>query len=199
MFKLAATIEIFVFFLTAFGLRSFVQWRRTGRTGFVGVRPDASSLERFAAGLMVVALLLAPLAPWVGTPMWSGGELAGVLLAAAGIVLTLVAQLQMGASWRIGVDETERTELVTSGVFAIVRNPIFSAMLLASLGLALAAPTMLALVLPLGLLVALELQVRLVEEPYLLGTHGARYGAWASRTGRFLPLVGRLPADVARI
>ena len=190
--KLVATIEIIVFFVTAFGLRSFWQWRRTGKTGFVGVREGAGALERGAAGLMVLALVLGPVAPWVGTPLWTRGHFAGVLVAAAGIVLTLIAQLQMGASWRIGVDANERTELVTSGVFAVVRNPIFSAMLLASLGLALAAPTPLALALPPMLLLALELQVRLVEEPYLIQTHGSRYREWAARTGRFVPWMGLL-------
>jgi protein-S-isoprenylcysteine O-methyltransferase Ste14 len=41
-----------------------------------------------------------------------------------------VRAASMGASWRIGVDPSERTDLVTGGAFALVRNPIFSAMLL---------------------------------------------------------------------
>ena len=193
--KLVATIEILVYYFTVFGLRSLWQWRKTGKTGFAGVRPGAGILERSAAGLMTLTLLLAPIALWFGAPLWKESEWLGLGLAAAGIVLTLIAQLQMGASWRIGVDDSERTDLVTAGVFAWVRNPIFSAMLLASFGLALAVPTALALVLPLLLLLALELQVRLVEEPYLERTHGARYRAWATRTGRFLPRRGRFPED----
>lgn len=192
--KTVATVEIVVFYLTAFGLRSLVQWRRTGATGFAGVRAGAGALERFAAALLVLALVLAPVAPWVGEPLWSGGHAAGAAIGAAGIALTLVAQMQMGASWRIGVDEGSRTELVTSGVFAVVRNPIFSAMILAAVGLCLAAPTALALAVPPLLLVALELQVRRVEEPYLLRVHGEAYRAWAARTGRFVPWLGRLGA-----
>ena len=38
----------------------------------------------------------------------------------------------------------------------------------------------------------LELQVRSVEEPYLLRTHGDAYRAYASRVGRFVPGIGRL-------
>lgn len=194
-----ATIELLVFLSLAFGLRSFLQWRKTGETGFVGVRRGAGLLERGAGGLMVLALGLAPIAPWVGTPLVSAPAVQGfgACLAAVGILLTLLAQVQMGRSWRIGVDDDERTELITGGVFALVRNPIFSAMLLASIGLALTAPTPLALALPGLLLLALELQVRLVEEPYLVRTHGGRYLAWAARTGRFLPGVGRLRATEA--
>ena len=40
----------------------------------------------------------------------------------------------MGRSWRIGVEEGERTDLVTGGPFAIVRNPIYASMLPAFLG-----------------------------------------------------------------
>ena len=85
---------------------------------------------------------------------------------------------------------------MTTGTFAAVRNPIFSAVLLVSVGVALAAPTPLALALPPLLVLALELQVRLVEEPYLIRAHGARYLDWASRTGRFVPWIGRLATPV---
>jgi protein-S-isoprenylcysteine O-methyltransferase Ste14 len=44
----------------------------------------------------------------------------------------------------------------------------------------------------LALVVALELQVRIVEEPYLRQAHGATYDDYARRVGRFLPGVGRL-------
>lgn len=98
----------------------------------------------------------------------------------------------MGASWRIGVDPRERTDLVTSGLFSHVRNPIFTGMSAVALGLALLVPSWPAL-LAVGVLAAgLELQVRLVEEPYLIAQHGESYSRWARRAGRFLPGVGRL-------
>ena len=78
----------------------------------------------------------------------------------------------MGTSWRIGVDASERTDLVTTGPFALARNPIFAAMLPTSLGLALLVPNVVALIGFAALVVALELQARAVEEPYLLRVHG---------------------------
>jgi protein-S-isoprenylcysteine O-methyltransferase Ste14 len=39
----------------------------------------------------------------------------------------------------------------------------------------------------------IELQVRVVEEPHLLRTHGQAYEDWAREVGRFVPGVGRLP------
>ncbi len=80
----------------------------------------------------------------------------------------------MGDAWRIGVDPEERTELVTDGPFGLVRNPIYSAMIPTVLGLVLMVPNVLAIAAIACLVIALELQVRLVEEPHLLRTHGER-------------------------
>jgi protein-S-isoprenylcysteine O-methyltransferase Ste14 len=122
----------------------------------------------------------------------TAAHVAGLFLAVAGIGLTFYAQVAMGASWRIGVDPGERTQLVTSGPFALVRNPIFAAMLPTALGLALLVPSWVALAGLVGLIAALELQVRVVEEPYLLQAHGETYAAYAARVGRFAPKLGRL-------
>jgi protein-S-isoprenylcysteine O-methyltransferase Ste14 len=72
-----------------------------------------------------------------------------------------------------------------------VRNPIFSAMTVATLGLALLAPNILSWLALAALVAGLEIHVRLVEEPYLTRTHGDDYRRYASRTGRFLPVIGR--------
>jgi protein-S-isoprenylcysteine O-methyltransferase Ste14 len=65
-------------------------------------------------------------------------------------------------------------------------------MLLGSFGLVLVVPNVWAIAGLVALVVAVELQVRRIEEPYLLGTHGDRYRAYARRVGRFVPGVGRL-------
>ena len=97
------------------------------------------------------------------------------------------------------MDPKERTDLITHGIFGHVRNPVFTAMIAAQAGTSLLAPTWLA-VLGLGLLVAgVELQVRWIEEPYLLAAHGAGYAEYSTRTGRFLPLIGRRPGRVSAL
>lgn len=116
----------------------------------------------------------------------------GVALTVAGVALTLAAQRAMGASWRVGVDHAETTQLVTGGPFALVRNPVFAAMFPTGVGLALIAPNAVAIAAVVALIAALELQTRVVEEPYLLATHGAPYAQYAARVGRFAPGIGRL-------
>ena len=62
------------------------------------------------------------------------------------------------------VRQADRTELVTHGVFARVRNPIFTAMIAAQAGTARMAPTWLSLLGVRLLLVGIELQVRRIED-----------------------------------
>jgi protein-S-isoprenylcysteine O-methyltransferase Ste14 len=116
----------------------------------------------------------------------------GVAVAVLGIVLTLVAQLSLGASWRIGIDQAERTDLVTTGVFQVVRNPIFTAVILAFLGIALMVPNPVAIAGMVLTVTGIQVQVRLAEEPYLRRVHGTAYTDYAARVGRFLPGLGRL-------
>jgi protein-S-isoprenylcysteine O-methyltransferase Ste14 len=110
-----------------------------------------------------------------------------------GFALLLVAQIQMGASWRIGVDAAERTALVSEGVFRQVRNPIFSGMLVGLFGVAWLVPHWLSAAGLLGVFAGIELQVRRIEEPHLLRAHGDAYRAYARRVGRFAPGIGCLP------
>lgn len=190
-----------VYVAIAFGLRAFLHYRRTGTTGYVGLSGRVGSAEWCAGVLFAIAVLggvLAPtlqlagvVAPWqVIRPAL--GAIAGSACAALGIAGTLAAQLAMGTSWRIGVDHATPTDLVARGPFRFVRNPIFTWMTVTAAGLALAAPNALAVASFLALLLALEIQVRAVEEPFLLRSHGERYRRYAAATGRFVPGIGRL-------
>ncbi len=195
-------LALFILYLAlAFGVRTVLQLRRTGSTGFKGVSGRPGSAEWLGGVLFIVALVLslaAPVLDLVGALEPFGpfdtqvGHALGFVLYGLGLVGTLVAQGAMSRSWRIGVDESEKTELVTTGPFALVRNPIFAAMIPGLLGLALMVPNVAALIGFVTLIGALELQVRFVEEPYLLGAHGEIYAKYASRVGRFVPGLGRL-------
>jgi protein-S-isoprenylcysteine O-methyltransferase Ste14 len=188
-----ALIGWLAFGLLAFGLRSWLHWRQTGSTGFRGLSGRPGSLEWTGGALFIVACFAGPAAPFLGA-RWTPWPVAGMALFLAGLAGTLWAQLSMGTSWRIGVDERERTALVTRGPFRWVRNPIFTAMICAVSGLGLLVPNLASAAAVVAMLVAVELHVRHVEEPYLLRSHGPTYRAWAARTGRFLPRVGRLAA-----
>ena len=197
-----------VYLVFAFGLRILIQLRRTGSTGFHGLGGRPGSAEWIAGVGFTLALLLGAAAPVlalagvvepIGALDRTAVHAAGAILAVAGIAATFYAQLAMGASWRIGVDPGERTELVTTGPFALVRNPIFAAMLPTALGLTLLVPSWVAIAGLAGLVVALELQVRVVEEPYLRNVHGETYASYASRVGRFVPGAGLRTSGSGRL
>lgn len=203
----AALVSYAVFGALAFGLRSALQYIRTGSTGFRGLSGMRGSREWWAGRAFTLALAAALMAPVADLAGWlprvhvldsTGIAFTGLVLAVAGTVLVLVAQMTMGDSWRIGVDQAERTGLVTHGVFSLVRNPIFSAMFIVVGGLALMVPSVLSIAAFVLLAVAIEAQVRIVEEPYLLRSHGDDYRAYAARAGRFMPYVGRLLPGPAR-
>lgn len=86
--------------------------------------------------------------------------------------------------------EGDHTDLVTTGPFRVVRNPIFTAMVITSVGLALMIPSAIALA-GLAALLAALLQVRVIEEPYLRRVHGSAYDHYTASVGRFIPGVGQ--------
>lgn len=114
---------------------------------------------------------------------WSG---LGLLL--LGGALELTAQLYMGRSFRIGID-VQSTPLVTGGPFRLVRNPVFTGLLLATAGVVLLTPSPWTLMGWSWIASLIGLQVRL-EEAHLRALHGEAYGDYLRRTGRFVPGLG---------
>ncbi len=194
-----ALILIVVWLGLVAGLRGYLLARRTGDLGlaFRDRRGSAQWWARAISSLGLLFAIAAPLADLAGLPPISSLShpvvgLIGVALVVVGIVATLAAQRAMGASWRGDVDPAIRTPLVTTGPFQFVRNPILSATATTAVGLALMVPNLLSAAMLATFLIAHQIQVRLVEEPYLLRVHGEAYREYAARTGRFVPWVGRL-------
>jgi protein-S-isoprenylcysteine O-methyltransferase Ste14 len=190
-----------VFGIFALGGRILLHVRRHGSSGVVGVSGTPGSVEWWGGLLFVAALAAGGAAPVleladvvepIAAADAAGIHVAGLVLYALGLGVCVGAQLAMGESWRIGVDESERTDLVTDGPFAIVRNPIYSGVIPLVAGLTLLAPNPVAIAAFLALVAAFEIQVRLVEEPHLLRAHGTAYRDYASRVGRFVPGLGLL-------
>ncbi|MEU4803830.1 isoprenylcysteine carboxylmethyltransferase family protein [Actinosynnema sp. NPDC023587] len=191
-----ALLLYLLYVLLAFGVRTALHHRRTGSTGFRGLSGRPGSAPWWGGVLFAAALaagLLGPLSQVAGVlhPLAAldhrALDVVGVVITVAGIAATLAAQHAMGTAWRVGVDPDEPTALVTDGVFAHVRNPVFTAMIATGAGLALTAADPVSLSALPALVVAVHLQVRAVEEPHLLARHGGTYRDYTARTGRFLP------------
>lgn len=169
--------------------------RRTGTSGVV-LRRSAPGAPRRAAALLALGTVLVGAGPaghlagvdWAWTP----GDAfithaAGILLLLAGLAWAAWAQSTMREHWRMGQDEAERPELVTTGPFGRMRHPIYTGMVVVALGVTMTDPTYPGAAGVLLLAVGVRLQAIQVEEPHLRALHGPAYEAWARRTGRFLP------------
>ena len=193
-----------VLFLGVLCWRSWWQRRRYGSAGVLFLRsPRWQEKLRDAFGIVLVVLLIGQAAMAAARPesyaplelsrrlmpeIWQG---IGTTLLFGGIALLVAAQLNLGASWRIGIDEGSTPGLVTGGFYRFCRNPIFFAILVMLTGYTLLLPTRLSLVLLIGSFVGIRQQV-LTEEAYLSRTYGDAYHGYARRVGRFVPGVGKL-------
>lgn len=112
-------------------------------------------------------------------------QAAGLMLMFLALIWISVAQFQMGNSWRIGIDEKNATTLVTTGVFAISRNPIFLGMLTTLTGLFLVIPNAATLAVYAVAFAIVQIQVRL-EEEFLQKIHSETYHDYCQKTRRWL-------------
>jgi protein-S-isoprenylcysteine O-methyltransferase Ste14 len=108
----------------------------------------------------------------------------GLFLLIFALIWTIIAQGHMQNSWRIGIDTVTKTDLITSGLFAFSRNPIFLGMLLSLMGLFLSTPNIYTLVFLIVGYILIQVQVRL-EEEFLRSQHGQAYDVYVSEVGRF--------------
>ena len=109
----------------------------------------------------------------------------GVAVMCAGLLIFALALWTFADSWRIGIDRNTPGALVTSGIFAWTRNPIYVALDLIFFGTFLVQGRAVFLALALGLAGLLHYQIRR-EEKYLAGLYGDAYRAYCERVGRYM-------------
>ena len=190
-------IFLFAYVIAAFVWRSYIVWKTTGINpivfkgsdnahDFIG-RVSKLLLALFAAVVIIYSFFptayqyLTPI-PWLDRA-WI--KPIAVVLMIASLFWTVLAQKQMGESWRIGIDSDRKTRLIETGVFRVSRNPIYVGIVVTQLGLFLAIPnavTLLTLVLG---VVIMNIQVRL-EEEYLATMHGDEYVGYMKRVRRWI-------------
>jgi len=190
-------LYLVAYFIAAFFWRSYVVWKRTGINPVVFKGSDDAHdfigrlFKLLFAVVVIVALVysflpstyqyLVPI-PWLDH---SWIRSAGVVLLVLSLAWTILAQRQMGESWRIGIDSAHQTRLVQTGVFNISRNPIFLGIIVTLFGLLLAVPNAITLLVFVLGVVLVNIQVRL-EEGHLKTIHGADYAGYSRRVRRWI-------------
>jgi protein-S-isoprenylcysteine O-methyltransferase Ste14 len=195
--RLTLPIYFIIYFGLAFVLKSVIVARQIGKNPLVLPKDDSAfGLIGLYFKLTLIAMFIYVLA-FAFFPTWHDKFLPiisidnltikyiGLGLLAIALIWTIVAQGHMNNSWRIGIDTETKTELVTTGLFRLSRNPIFFGMILSLLGLFLTTPNALTgLFLVLGYIL-IQIQIRL-EEEFLTKEHGHNYEAYKQKVRRLI-------------
>jgi protein-S-isoprenylcysteine O-methyltransferase Ste14 len=109
----------------------------------------------------------------------------GIIVCFIGLIIFLIALISIGKSWRIGIDENNSNELVTTGMFKHSRNPIFLFMDLYFTGIMLIYPNIVFIIIAVCTLIGIHLQI-LREEKFLLKKFGEKYIEYKKQTRRYI-------------
>ncbi|MBP0592056.1 isoprenylcysteine carboxylmethyltransferase family protein [Paraburkholderia sp. LEh10] len=109
----------------------------------------------------------------------------GVVCMVIALVWVVCSQAAMGTAWRMGVDSRMRTELITTGPFAVSRNPIYLGIRATILGQLLVVGTWHVLMIWAMSELLVQIQVRF-EEEHMFRLHAKRYAEYCSRVRRWL-------------
>lgn len=186
-FQVAAIIILALFYLFYF-IKSALQKQKGIRTNQIGLRKE-KHLHRIeillstATCSVVAAQVTSILIDWSWLP--DDLRIAGCAAAFLGDLVFLIAVITMRDSWRAGIPESDRTELIHSGIYAFSRNPAFLGFDLMYIGVCIAFCNYLTITFSLFAIVMLHLQI-LQEEKYLAQTFGKSYLDYKSHTMRYL-------------
>lgn len=193
--KIFASIFYIGYMLAAFVWPTYRTWKQTGINPLTFGNSD--SAHDFVGRWFKIAIALIPLnialqwlqlqnhtlpISYLQIPVL---QIIGMTICAVSLIWTLVAQWQMGNSWRIGIDEKNKSEFVTKGLFGVSRNPIFFGMLLTLIGYLFLIPNALSvLTLVCGYLL-MQVQIRL-EEEFLSYQYGESYSLYKNKVRRWI-------------
>ena len=151
---------------------------KAGFVKFVEVTMKAAAVLVFAAGLVsiIIGTSHAPAAVRV----------LGAVMSAAGTIVFIAAVQTMCDSWRAGVSKTDKTELVTNGIYQISRNPAFLGFDLLYIGTLLMFFNWVLCILTVFAIIMYHLQIVNVEEDFLLAAFGNEYLQYKKKVCRYL-------------
>lgn len=155
---------------------------------------DKKHLPMYGVGPVYVCsiILLTTIGIWMSASRRMPSEQIEVLcipLAVIGICLIAMgAALWFGAVFRSRVDEhIKNNTLVTTGIYAWVRNPIYSAFLIACTGVLMLANNLWLLILPLFFWLFLTVLMKCTEEKWLKNLYGQEYEEYCQKVNRCIP------------
>jgi protein-S-isoprenylcysteine O-methyltransferase Ste14 len=180
--------------LVALAVGGVVFFAAVVRASFAAESGDGkkSGTSRVGIGLQMLGFACTGFGPTrfvlpAGSPAALAIGAAVAILMGSAVALFVAATRAMGANWSVAARMRDDHQLVTSGIFARMRHPIYAgmALFLLALALALGHEAQLAAGIPLFAL-GTALRIR-VEEKLLRDRFGAAYDSYTARTRRFVP------------
>lgn len=110
----------------------------------------------------------------------------GACIGFIGVAVFVISVLTMQDNWRAGVSKTDKTELVTGGIYQISRNPAFLGFDLVYIGVILMFFNWLLFIVSVLAMIMFHLQIVKVEEPFLLEAFGDGYLNYKRKVGRYI-------------
>ncbi len=184
----ALALVVLVLFYTVYFVKMLIQHKHGIKTRQIGRRKEKDI--HMVELLMSIATLAAPAAQLLSIAfgwscMPSGARFTGFLIGMLGDIIFLISVVCMKDSWRAGIPDKDKTELVTNGIYKFSRNPAFLGFDFMYAGVLLMYFNPLTAVFSLFAAVTLHLQI-LQEEKYLTSVFGSSYTAYKSRVFRYL-------------
>ncbi|TBR18459.1 MAG: isoprenylcysteine carboxylmethyltransferase family protein [Chitinophagaceae bacterium] len=195
--KIYLPIYFLIYLATAFVVPSYRIRKQTGINPVTfGKEDTAHNYIGFIMKLLIAALFLVVLLFSFSTNIYNYlvpiNYLQNKIIVNIGIavinialLLVIVAQSQMKKSWRIGIDDANKTELITKGLFSVSRNPIYVGMIATVWGIFLILPNTLTFFLSAATYLIIQIHIRL-EEEFLEKQHGEVYTVYKSKTKRLI-------------
>jgi protein-S-isoprenylcysteine O-methyltransferase Ste14 len=115
-------------------------------------------------------------------------NLIGFLIGLSGLTICRIAQVTIGKSWRVGIDENAKPGLVKTRIYRFIRNPTYTGLFLMCAGIWIMNSTFLYSLWILAFCIMMEFQVR-CEEEYLQLQYGNEYSEYCKKTKRYFPLI----------
>lgn len=151
---------------------------KAGFVKFVEVTMKAAAVLAFAAGLVSIFIGISHSPAAV--------RVIGAVMSVAGTIVFIAAVWTMRDSWRAGVSKTDKTELITNGIYQISRNPAFLGFDLLYIGTLLMFFNWILCVLTVFAVIMYHLQIVSVEEEFLLAAFGNEYLQYKKKVCRYI-------------
>ncbi|HET6911638.1 MAG TPA: isoprenylcysteine carboxylmethyltransferase family protein [Mycobacteriales bacterium] len=157
----------------------------------VGVKAGRSMWGRFGASRLVIAVVVIVLVRLhvfrghMHDGAWLGGV--GFAMFVLGLGLAIWARLHLGRNWGSPMSQKQDPELVTTGPYRWIRNPIYSGIILAMIGTALAVSVF--WLIPVALLGGYFVYSAFVEQRFMASQFPDQYPAYQQSTKMLIPFV----------